>query len=137
MIENQAVREIFDNYPREVLPQLLQLRQLIFEVAKERGLRDNIEETLKWGEPSYLSKKGSTVRLDWKESKPDRISLYFNCNTKLVDTFRAIFPDDLAFEDNRAIVLELGKELPVQELKTCILLALTYHTRKHLPLLGM
>ena len=39
--------------------------------------------------------------------------------------------------DNRAIVFDETDELPVDELKYCILLALRYHRVKHLPLLGV
>jgi len=136
MIGNQSVREIFENYPDEVRTQMEQLRRLVLETAEEIGVSDTMEETLKWCEPSYLCKRGSTVRMDWKESNPGHIALYFDCKTKLIGTFRAIFKDKLSFDGNRAIIFESGKELPVQELKTCISLALTYHTRKHLPLLG-
>lgn len=137
MIDSQPVKEIFNNYPGEVRPQMLQLRQLIIDTAEELGISDTLEQTLKWGEPSYLCHKGSSVRIDWKVSKPNKIAMYFHCRTKLIDTFRTIFKDELSFEGNRAIILDLQKDLPVQELKICISIALTYHTRKHLPLLGI
>lgn len=120
MIDSQPVKEKFDNYPGEVRPQMLQLRQLIIDTAEEIGTSATLEETLKWGEPSYFCQKGSTVRIDWKVSKPNKIAMYFHCRTKLIDTFRAIFKDELSFEGNRAIILDLKKDLPVQELKTCI-----------------
>ncbi|MFE4760421.1 hypothetical protein [Bacillus mycoides] len=37
---------------------------------------------------------------------------------------------------NRAIVFAVNDNMPVEELKQCIVLAFTYHTRKHLPVLG-
>ena len=135
-ISNQAVKAVFVSYPDEIRPHMETLRQLILDTAEEIGLNSTLEETLKWGEPSYLCKKGSTVRIDWKESAPDAIGMYFNCRTKLIDTFRAIFKDELKFEGNRAIIIDIDRELPVEELKTCVSIALTYHTRKHLPLLG-
>ena len=91
MIDSQPVKNIFDNYPGEVRPQMLQLRQLIIDTAEEIGISTTLEETLKWGEPSYLCQKGSTVRIDWKVSQPNKIAVYFHCRTKLIDTFRAIF----------------------------------------------
>ena len=62
--------------------------------------------------------------------------MYFNCNTSLVDTFKAIYGDVFTFAGNRAIVFGETAELPIEELKHCISLALTYHRVKHLPLLG-
>ncbi len=40
------------------------------------------------------------------------------------------------FEGKRAIVFRESDELPVEQLKHCVSLALTYHRVKHLPLLG-
>lgn len=113
------------------------LRNLIYQVATESDDIAEVEETLKWGEPSYITKNGSTLRMDWKESSPENYALYFHCQTKLVDTFKELYRDLFRFEGNRAIVLKVKDEVPVDEIKNCILLSLTYHKRKHLPLLGM
>ena len=63
-----------------------------------------LEETLKWGEPSYLVKKGSTIRMDWKVKTPDQYAMYFKCTSKLVPTFRELFGDLFKYEKNRAIL---------------------------------
>ncbi len=136
-IKNSAIAEVFDNYPKAVRPKLEQLRQLILEAADEAEGVDRVEETLKWGEPSYLTKDGSTIRLGWKSAAPKRYGLYFICTTTLVETFRYLFDDKLTFDGNRAILFELSDEIPVQEIKQCIKLAMTYHRIKHLPFLGM
>ena len=74
--------------------------------------------------------------MDWKEKKPDQVALYFKCTSKLVPTFKELYKDTFAFEDNRAIVFKLDDKLPEAELKQCISMALKYHKLKHLPLLG-
>ncbi len=74
--------------------------------------------------------------MDWKDRTPDRYAIYFNCNTSLVGTFRELYGDLFRFEGNRAIVFGAADPLPVNELKHCVALALTYHRVKHLPLLG-
>jgi hypothetical protein len=92
-----------------------------------------LEETLKWGQPSYLTpetKSGSTIRIDRHKSGDGRTALFFHCQTHLVDTFREIFRDDLEFESNRAIVLDAGDALPEEALRHCIAMALTYHLNK-------
>ncbi len=53
----------FQSYPDRVRVKLLHLRELIFAVALDTPEIFDVEETLKWGEPSYLSRSGSTVRV--------------------------------------------------------------------------
>lgn len=90
-----------------------------------------LEETLRWGEPAYLtqSKSGSTIRIDWKQKHPDLYAMYFHCKTTLVDSFREIHGDTFRYAGNRAILFAMEDEIPVKELKHCIALALTYHRR--------
>ena len=132
---NNTVQPKFDTYPTSVKLKLLELRSLILDVIERNNLGD-FEETLKWGEPSYLVKGGSTVRIDWKPKAKDKYFIFFNCKTKLVDTFRELYSDVLTFEGNRAIVLNLGEPLPIDVLRHCIELSLRYKSVKHLPLLG-
>lgn len=113
------------------------LRQLVFSIASETEGVSNVEEALKWGEPSYVTNSGSTIRMGWKKANPDQYAVYFHCRTKLVDTFRELYSKQLNFEGNRAIVFQEGDEIPVGVLKHCMFLALTYHQRKHLPMLGV
>ena len=116
---------------------LKQLRKLIFDTAKGTEGIEKLVETTKWGEPSYLTKTGSTIRMDWKSKTPDKYYLFFICNSELVKTFRFMLGDELQFEGDRAIVLDLKDPLPAAPLKRCISLALTYKKVKHLPMLGV
>jgi len=134
--ESIKVSEVFDGYPDAQYEKLLFLRQLIFEAASEVEI-DDMEETLKWGEPSYLAKNGSTIRIAWRKSQPTQYGIFFNCKTTLVDTFREVYREKFTFEDNRAIIFELSDSVPVEALKHCITLSLTYHKIKHLPMLGI
>lgn len=135
-IPNATVATVFENYPDEVREQLLALRALVLETAAETDGVGEVEETLRWGEPSYIAERGTTVRMDWKESDPDQYALYFHCQTSVVDTARELYGDFLEFDGNRAILFDIDGEIPVDEVKHCLSLALTYHDRKHLPLLG-
>ncbi len=112
------------------------LRQLILETISESKESELKEETLKWGEPSYLTTNGSTIRINWKKSNPEEYAMFFNCKTNLVDTFKELYHGELAFEGNRAIVFDINAEIPVKVLKHCIFLSINYHQIKHLPLLG-
>lgn len=132
---DKAVKDRFEEYPVNARVRLEELRELIFTLSSDLQLGE-VEESLKWGEPSYSVKTGSPVRIDWKLKSPTNYYLYFNCQTKLVDTFRELHGDVLRFQGHRAIELRLSDPLPEPEIKHCLELALTYHQRKHLPLLG-
>ena len=136
-IRKAEVEKKFASYPDPIRERLLLLRQLILETATEMADVAEIEETLKWGEPSYVTKNGSTIRIGWKDSKPEQTAMYFNCRTTLVETFKELFRGQLNFEGNRAIVFGESEEIPIVELRQCISLALTYHRVKHLSLLGV
>lgn len=131
------VKSVLDSYPELVQDKLLNLRNLIIETANEIEVLTHLEETLKWGEPSYLTKYGSTLRIDWKSKTPNQYAMYFKCTSKLVPTFKLIYKDSFNFEGNRAIVFDLEDNIPEKELKNCIKAALIYHKVKHLPNLGI
>ncbi len=137
LISDPKVKDVFNNYSEFVKARMLYLRELVLSAASEINGLDKLEETLKWGEPSYLTKHGSTVRIDWKEKNPEQCAIYFKCTSSLVPTFKTIYKDKFKFEGNRAIVFELNEKIPEAELKHCISLALTYHKIKHIPLLGV
>jgi len=129
--------DTFRLYPKLVKAKLSCLRKLIIEVANELEDVSAMEETLKWGEPSFLVKKGSTIRMDWKKSKPDQYAMYFKCTSKLVPSFKAVFGETFNYEGNRAIVFQMNDIIPENEMKACIKVALRYHSVKHMPNLGM
>jgi hypothetical protein len=129
------VKVKFASYPDHVRARMTHLRSLVVEAAREAGI-DSLEETLKWGEPSYLAKKGSTLRMDWNEKAPKQYALYFKCTSKLIATIQEVFGEDFKYEKTRAILFDLEDEVPKDKIKTCITMALTYHKVKHLPLLG-
>lgn len=134
---NPEVAAVFKNYPDTVQEQMKALRQLVLEVAQETPEITKLEETLKWGEPSYLAAKGSTLRMDWKAKKPNQYALYFQCSSMLVSTFKLIYGNTFNYEGNRAIVFQLDDKQPMEELRNCIRATLQYHRVKHLPNLGL
>ena len=131
------VDRVFEDYPDDVRDKILLIRNLIIDTAHETPEIEDLVETLKWGEPSYLAKHGSTVRVDWKAKNPNQYAVYFKCTSKLVPTFKKIYGNLFTFEGNRAIVFEMDEDIPVTELKNCIRTALEYHRRKNKPDLDM
>ena len=129
---NASVATAFAAYPPKLRRKLLAIRKLIFDTAAAEGVGE-LEETLKWGEPAYVtsaSKSGSTVRVDWKRANPSQYAVYFHCQTNLVETFRTLFPSEFRYVGNRAIVFEESDIVPIDALAFCISAALTYHRRK-------
>lgn len=126
------VAAVFAGFPAGARERLLSLRRVIHETAGALAAVGPLTETLKWGEPAYLteaSKSGSTIRLGWKRSAPDQVALYFNCNTTLVEGFRMQFADELAFEGNRAVLIAIAGPFPEKALASCVAAALTYHRK--------
>ena len=132
---DSVIQAVFDSYPTLAKERLLTLRALIVRTAEELGLQA-INETLKWGEPSYLAKGGSTIRIAWKKKAPEQYTMFLNCKTQLLETYKELYPGDYQYEGNRAINFNINDNLQETPLTHCIRLALTYHQVKHLPLLG-
>jgi len=136
LIKDPEVDKVFDNYPKIMRSKMMRLRKFILEVAASTDGIEQLEETLKLGEPSYLTKKGSMIRMDWKTKQPDQYAMYFKCTSWLVPVFMKMYGDILNFEGNRAIIFSIKDKIPSKVIKQCIKRALTYHKVKHLPLLG-
>ncbi|OKO67358.1 hypothetical protein AC628_39475 [Bradyrhizobium sp. NAS96.2] len=128
----KAADALFDAYPAPVRAKLLALRRLIFKTAKTTKGVGALQETSKWGQPSYVTAEtgsGSTVRIDQVKPAADQVAVYFHCQTNLVETFRELYPE-LSYSGNRAILLDVGSKLPEAALRHCVALALTYHLNK-------
>lgn len=124
---------IFRTYPAKLRGKLESLRRLIIKTAAKTEGVGPLEETLKWGQPSYLttkSKSGSTIRIDRVKGSDDKYAAYFHCQTDLVATFRELYPKKFFYEGNRAIILDANKKPDEKALAHCIALALTYHLGK-------
>ena len=132
------VAAAFERFPEPVRERFLQIRAWIFELAKDEGVAA-LDESLKWGEPSYGHRGGSPVRFGWKPAQPDICRLLFHCQSRLIPTFRELYghgPDKLDFEGQRAIAFVHSDPPPDPVIRHCILLALRYHRIKNLPMLG-
>lgn len=124
------VAAAFAAFPERVRARLLEVRTLIFETAARLEGVGPLTETLKWGEPAYLTEttgSGSTIRLGWFRSESRDCAILFNCRTTLVDDFRSRFPKAFAYEKNRAILLDAREPLPEPPLSACLAMGLTYH----------
>lgn len=132
-IVNKDVAAVFETYADDLSQSLLSLRHLILQTATETEGVGPLEETLRWGQPSYLttrSKSGSMIRIDRVKSTPGQYALYVHCQTSLIETFKERYPNALRYDGNRAILFDVRDQLPEEALRHCIALALTYRLRK-------
>lgn len=127
-----AVASLFKAYPPAVRARLMALRELVFDTAAVTAGVGRLTETLKWGQPSYLTEEtgsGTTVRID-RLKAIDGYAIYFHCQSGLVGQFRSHYPGTFKHQGERALLFDVGDRLPVSELSHCIALALTHHARK-------
>jgi hypothetical protein len=127
------VAEAFRVYPSPVRKRLERVRTLILGIALETRGVGPLVETLKWGEPAYLTEatgSGSTIRLGWPKARPSHAAVYFNCKTTLISTFRDLFPAVFEYSGDRAIFLDVDGAMDEKALSLCISMALTYHLAK-------
>lgn len=130
--DDPAVRAVFDAQPPALREALLHLRIHVLAAAAASGRVGELVETLKWGEPAYLPRKarvGTTVRINAVKGAADRYGVYFHCQTTLLESFRHLYPDAFSYEGNRAILFRVGEAYPVDALRHCLTLALTYHVK--------
>jgi len=122
----------FQAFPPEVRHRLVDIRAMISGVAAGDARIGALTETLKWGEPAYLTEatgSGSTIRLGSPRNRPDRAAIYFICRTTLVDTFRERFGSMFEYESNRAVLLPVTGDIDRMPLEILLSMALTYHLR--------
>ncbi|MGY3512053.1 hypothetical protein ACVIQY_005028 [Bradyrhizobium sp. USDA 3051] len=90
----REVSRAYDAFPASIGKRLLWVRELIFAAAAAHEGIGRLTETLKWGEPAYLTEEtgsGSTIRLGRLKDSA-HAAILFNCKTTLVDTFVNAFP---------------------------------------------
>ena len=125
-----TVAMVFAAYPPAARTRLFALRRLIFTMAASTPGVGALEETLRWGEPTYLTSQsgsGSMVRIAWKKSRPDHYEMNFHCQTSLVSSFRRLYPREFHYAGDRSLIFDVTKPLPSRAaLRCCIRMALTY-----------
>ncbi len=92
--------------------------------------RGGVVETTKWGQVSFLPARariGTTVRVDQHDDQ--HVALYVHCQTNLVDLYKTLFPE-LKYSGNRAVLFDITRPLPKNEIKVCVEAALLYHLNK-------
>ncbi len=130
-VPEQTMR-VLAGAPERMRARLLALREMILETAGSDATIGPLEETLKWGEPAFLTsstRSGTTIRINRHKKSDDQYALYVPCQTDLVERYRQLYGDQLQFDGNRAVVFNVGDDLPADAVRHCIAMALTYHRK--------
>tara|TARA_R110002094_G_scaffold23868_14_gene36157 strand:- start:1518 stop:1952 length:435 start_codon:yes stop_codon:yes gene_type:complete len=107
-------------------------RAMFHEIAEKAGV-GALDETLKWGQPSWRPTKprtGSTLRMDWNPKFPDRLSLFVDCKTDLAARMQTLYPDLPENDGQRHLAIDLYAPLPEQAITHLADMTFTYHRTK-------
>ncbi len=129
--EDEKVKAVYDGFPPDIREMTLTLRDLIFSVAWDTPQVGRVEETLKWGQPSYLTpdtKAGSTLRIGM--AKQGGAALFAHCATGIISTYASTFPDTDLIEGNRAVIFTSADKIVPMRLRLLIYHGLTYHLKE-------
>ena len=97
------VAAAFKAYSPALREELKRLRRIILTTAATTAGVGEVEEALRWRQPSFLTRSGSTIRIDAVKGDPARYGIYFICHTGLIAHFRQLYPK-LTYSGNRAIL---------------------------------
>ncbi len=130
--QDEAVKAVFEAYTVSLREPLLDMRELILRTHRETAEAGPLIETLKWGQPAYLTEQpstGTTIRIDAIKGHQDKFAMFVHCQTRLIAAYRELYPDRFEFEGNRAIHFSVNRPMPEAELAHCISMALTYKVK--------
>jgi hypothetical protein len=125
---DKAVEKAFAAFPTEALKTAFALRDLIFDVAAQTPQAGPIEETLRWGQPAYLTSQtraGSSLRIGLM--KTGEVAIFAHCATTIISTYATTFPEMDRIEGNRAVVFSSADDIVPERLRLLIQHGLTYH----------
>ena len=129
--ENPDVKAVFDGLPGGMRDTAMTLRDLIFDVAQDSPQVGRVEETLRWGQPSYLTpdtKSGSTLRIGL--AKSGGVAIFAHCATDIISTYAATFAGSDQIEGNRAVIFKDRPDIVPDRIRLLIFHGLTYHLKR-------
>ncbi|PJZ46968.1 DUF1801 domain-containing protein [Leptospira brenneri] len=129
-LPSEEISSYYFNLTPVMLEKFMEIRTWIYELSESDDRIGELEECLKWGEPSFLTpktKSGSTIRIGKVDNS--EFALYFNCKTSIAKEIALEFPE-LKCDGKRALYFEAKKKLPKAKVIICLKKALLYHQRK-------
>ncbi|EEE38272.1 hypothetical protein RKLH11_2114 [Rhodobacteraceae bacterium KLH11] len=119
------VAAAYQALPEDTRAGAMALRELIFETAATLPQALPLQEDLRWGQPAYLTPKGSTIRLGGH--KAACFALYVHCQSRLMGDFTTAFPGEDRIDGNRAVLFDEPNQIDATRHGWLIARALTYH----------
>lgn len=128
----EPVAAAFRAMPEQARVPLLAVRGILLDAAAADPRIGPLTETLKWGEPAYLTAatgSGSTVRLGVSRSDA-RPALFVNCRTSLAADIAELHGATFGYQAARAVLLPTDIAAHADAIRHAVTLALTYHLRR-------
>ena len=121
------VNKVIQTYPTATRAGVLSLRSLIYDVASTLPQIGQLNETLKWGQPAYLTTKraGSTLRLG--PHRDASFAIFAHCQSTIITSYAQAFPGWDRLDGNRAVLFDTPDQIEPERLRHLIRHALTYH----------
>lgn len=117
----------FDLPDEQARKGLMALRSLIFETAASLPEVDSVEEALRWGQPSYISRKGTPLRLGVPKSA--RFGLFVHCQSRVIPNYLERYPAWDRVEGTRAVLFDRPDQIEPFRHGWLIRHALTYKVK--------
>ena len=127
-ITSAEIQTAYDAFPPAVKSGTMALRTLIYETAKGISGLAAPTECLRWGQPSYITPIGSTLRIGIPKS--GGFALYAHCQSTIISQFAQGFGADFQIEGNRAVLFQSKDDIQPEKLRLMIEHALTYKRKK-------
>jgi hypothetical protein len=128
------VADAFDLADDQARVGLLALRDLILETAESLPDIGPVEEALRWGQPSYISRKGTPLRLGVPKSA--RCGLFVHCQSRVIPNYLERYPAWDRIDGTRAVLFDRPDQIEPLRHSWLIRHALTYKVKgapKELP----
>jgi len=113
---------------------LWRCRRLFHDVAASADT-GRLDETLKWGQPSWRPVKprtGTTLRMGWDANSPERLSFFVDCKTDLAARMRDIYPDLPLNDGQRHLGILVDAVFLQQAITHLAEMTFTYHRARRL-----
>lgn len=129
---NSAFLECLTRWPAPAQSVIWTCRTLFHRIAQENNI-GVLDETLKWGQPSWRPRRartGSTLRMNWSPASPDQMSFFVDCKTDLAARMATLYPTPFSNDGRRRLDMSLALPLPEQALAHLAEMTFTYHLRR-------
>ncbi len=125
--QSHKIRDVFMRVPDPARSGMLYLRDKLYEIAKTIPATKGLDESLKWGQPSYVPKSGIGTPLRLGQTD-EGFGLFVHCQTTVISEFASL-TSNVNIDGNRGVLFTSMDEVKGSNLEPMICHAMTYKTR--------